>query len=414
MRREDLAVGPGLVAPFARRCLLVLGLLLAGCAGSGAEPMAAITPIAPVPASAPADCQPGGPCSSPIPIRTVIVAMFEIGADEGDTAGEFQLWKARRNLSERIPMPHGHHDLYLNRETGVLGFVTGVGTMHSAATTMALGLDQRFDLSQAYWLVAGIAGIDPEDASVGSAAWSAYLVDGDLGHEIDAREMPADWPHGFFARRTQGPLDQQRPDNRGEMFLLNRGLRDWAYELTRDLLLPDSPALAAARAPYLGYPNALRPPFVLKGGHLAAMTFWHGKRMNDWANAYVRYWSGGAADFVTSAMEETGTYQSISYLHEIGRVDKQRFLVLRAGSNYTLPPAGVSAAANLLGESSSGYSGLEAAVESLYQVGSVVIDELLGDWDRYSLAIPSAGTGAGTSDSTNANARARDNRRADP
>ena len=29
---------------------------------------------------------------------------------------------------------------------------------------MALGLDPRFDLSQAYWMVAGIAGIDPEDA----------------------------------------------------------------------------------------------------------------------------------------------------------------------------------------------------------------------------------------------------------
>ena len=38
-----------------------------------------------------------------------------------------------------------------------------------------------------------IAGIDPEDASIGSVAWSSYLVDGDLGHEIDAREMPEDW-----------------------------------------------------------------------------------------------------------------------------------------------------------------------------------------------------------------------------
>ena len=35
---------------------------------------------------------------------------------------------------------------------------------------MALGMDPRFDFSDAYWLVAGIAGIDPEDASIGSAA----------------------------------------------------------------------------------------------------------------------------------------------------------------------------------------------------------------------------------------------------
>ncbi|MEM9743073.1 MAG: purine nucleoside permease [Pseudomonadota bacterium] len=336
------------------------------------------------------DCQPGGPCSTPIPIKVVIVTMFEIGEDEGDRAGEFQLWKARRGLTQRIPVPHGHHDLFLNPETGVLGFVTGVGTMNSAATTMALGLDQRFDLSEAYWLVAGIAGIDPEDASVGSAAWSAYLVDGDLGHEIDAREMPADWPHGFFARRTQGPLDPTPPDNRGEMFLTNVALRDWAYELTKDVPLPDAPALAALREEYVGYPNAQRPPFVLKGGHIAAMTFWHGKLMNDWANDYVRFWSGGATDYVTSAMEETGTFQSMTYLHEIGRVNKHRFLVLRAGSNYAMPPPGRSAADNLLAESKQGYSGLEVSVESLYRVGSVVIDTLLRDWERYRRETPGA------------------------
>ena len=351
------------------------GLLLAGCQNPSA------TVAGP-------DCLPGTACSQPIPIKVVITTMFEIGADEGDVAGEFQLWKARRGLTERIPMPHGHHDLFLNRETGVLGFVTGVGTMNSASTTMALGLDQRFDLSKAYWLVAGIAGIDPEDASVASAAWSAYLVDGDLGHEIDPREIPEDWPHGFFARRTQGPLDPKLPDNRGEMFLTNVALRDWAFELTKDLELPDSAELAALRSAFEGYPNAQRPPFVLTGGHMAAMTFWHGKRMNDWANDYVRFWSEGRTDMVTSAMEETGTYQSITYLDRIGRVDKDRFLVLRAGSNYTMPAPGIEAAENLLEENKGGYSGLGAAVEVLYQVGSVVVDELLDHWDRYADTVP--------------------------
>ncbi|MEM1432966.1 MAG: purine nucleoside permease, partial [Pseudomonadota bacterium] len=209
-----------------------------------------------------------------------------------------------------------------------------------------------------------------------------------LGHEIDPREMPGDWPHGFFARRTQGPLDPTLPDNRGEMFLTNEGLRDWAYELTRDVQIPDSEAMAEERASYRNYPNAQRPPFVLKGGHMAAMTFWHGKLMNDWANDYVAFWSEGESNFVTSAMEETGTFQSITYLDNIGRVDKDRFMVLRAGSNYTMPPDGNSAAENLLSENKNGYSGLAVAVESLYQVGSVVVDELLGNWPRYAAEVP--------------------------
>lgn len=108
---------------------------------------------------------------APIEVKVVVVTMFEIGQDTGDTAGEFQLWHERQKLGERLPFAH-HHDLYLNRETGVLGMVTGMGTANSATAVMALGLDPRFDLSKAYWLIAGIAGVDPADASIGSAAWA--------------------------------------------------------------------------------------------------------------------------------------------------------------------------------------------------------------------------------------------------
>ena len=340
------------------------------------------------------DCKPGQACATPFKVKVVIVAMFEIGEDEGDTAGEFQLWKARQKLTERVPFPHGHHDLFLNPETGVLGTVTGIGTMNSAATTMALGLDQRFDLSDAYWLVAGIAGIDPEDASIGSAVWSTWLVDGDLAHEIDAREIPSDWPFGYFARHTSFPFDPDRPsnkagENKGEVFKTNGALRDWAYELTKDIDLGDSEGLAKARAAYTEHPNALRPPFVTTGGHIAAMTFWHGKLMNDWANRWVSYWSDGATDFVTSAMEDTGTYRAMAYLDKIDRVDKDRFMVLRTGSNYSMPPPGVTAAENLLRENE-GYGGLNAAVESLYKVGSPVVQEILDNWSTYKDTLPAS------------------------
>ena len=324
---------------------------------------------------------------APLPVKVVVVTMFEIGADEGDAAGEFQLWKTRRNLNERIPFPQSHHDLYYNSDSQILGMVTGIGTAKSATATMALGLDSRFDLSQAYWMVAGIAGIDPEDASIGSVAWSSYLVDGDLGHEIDAREMPADWDTGFFARYTQFPYDPARPEPTGEMFQANPALRDWAYELTKDAPLVDPEALAATRDLYTEHPNAQKPPFVLTGGHIAAMTFWHGALMNEWANRWVSYWSDGATDFVTSAMEDTGTYQALYYLDKINKVDVERFLVLRGGSNYTMQPPGVTAAENLLKEND-GYAGLQASLENIYIAGSIVIDELLENWDQYSVTVP--------------------------
>ena len=58
------------------------------------------------------------------------------------------------------------------------------------ALSPRLGNDRKFDLSHAYWVVAAIAGVDPNRASVGSAAWAKYVVDGDLAYEIDVRSRP--------------------------------------------------------------------------------------------------------------------------------------------------------------------------------------------------------------------------------
>ena len=317
----------------------------------------------------------------PIEVRVVVVTMFEIGNDRGDTPAEFQLWHERQKLEQRIAFPH-HHDLYFNPQTGVLGMVTGMGSINSASAVMLLANDPRFDLSKAYWLVAGIAGVDPEDASIGSAVWAEYLVDGDLAHEIDPREMPKDWSTGYFARETKQPYDPKRPPSTGEIFRLNPGIVAWAYDKTKGVALPDEESQAKERALYKGYPNAQKPPFVLRGDNLAGMTFWHGKLLNDWANQWVRYWSDGKGEFVTSAMEDTGSFSSVNYLHPTGKVNRNRFMVLRTASNFTMQPPGQTAAEHLLKENE-GYAGLGASVEAAYRVGSVVVDEITGNWTQY-------------------------------
>src|SRR5580704_9962864 len=164
-----------------------------------------------------------------IPVKVVVVTMFERGADTGDEPGEFQYWVERSKLDRVIPFPQGYHDLRMNHD-GVLGTVTGVGTAKAAASIMALGLDPRFDLRKAYWLVAGIAGIDPADGSLGSAAWAEWVVDGDLAHEIDAREIPPDWKTGYVPLRRSAPYEQphQAAADSGEVHHLNAALMDWA------------------------------------------------------------------------------------------------------------------------------------------------------------------------------------------
>jgi purine nucleoside permease len=219
----------------------------------------------------------------------VVVTLFEIGNDEGDMPGEFQLWKARAKLTERIAFPQGYHDLYYNPDTQVLGIVTGMGNIKSATAALALGLDQRLDLRHAYWLIAGIAGIDPAAGSAGSAAWARYLVDGDMAHEIDAREIPAGWKYGYFpvhgSTKVEGdPLAGPAPvPANGEMFTLNAGLAQWAYGLTKDVKLPDDASIAAQRQLYKDFPAAQQPPRVMMGDQLAAMTYWHGEKLTSGA-----------------------------------------------------------------------------------------------------------------------------------
>lgn len=333
----------------------------------------------------------------PVHVKVVVVTMFEIGADEGDRAGEFQLWKERRKLSKVYPFL-GYRDLHFDSDTGLMVMVTGIGTARSAAAIMALGMDPRFDFTSAYWVVSGIAGFDPEDASIGSAAWAEYLIDGDLSHEIDAREIPEDWPFGYFARYTKGPFDPNRPPPTGEIYALDLELVNWAYELTKDMKLIDDPGAAKHRALYTDHPKAQKPPFVLKGDQLAALTFWHGAILNDWANQWVDYWTDGKGEFVSSGMEDTGTYLSLSWLTRIGKADVDRLLVLRTASNYTMQPPGVTAAESLLAENE-GYSGLGVALESAYRVASKVVDALITGWDEYQHQAPSVSFDASSGNS---------------
>ena len=216
--------------------------------------------------------------------------MFEAGADTGDRPGELQYWVERNHLDKILPFPQAYHDLRMNRD-GVLAVLTGMGTAKAAGSIMALGLDPRFDLRKAYWIVAGIAGVDPADASLGSAAWAEWVVDGDLGYEIDGREIPADWPTGFVPLGKSKPYEPPRTEDRGETYHLNATLADWAFHLTEHVDLGDTPEMQKDRAAYASA-NARRPPFVLKGDTISSSTFFTGVKMSEWANQWVKYHTG--------------------------------------------------------------------------------------------------------------------------
>ena len=323
---------------------------------------------------------------APVEIRAVVVTAFEIGEDTGDTPGELQAWA--EELPDTLPFPAGERALRYDPARKVLVLNTGIGTNRAATAVMALGTDPRFDTRNAYWLVAAIAGVNPDTGSVGSAAWIGNVVDTDHGYAIDPREIPSDWTTGIFPQDRSRPYEAPRGETRYNLFPLNVGLRDWAFALTAKMALPDSPVLARLRAGLPDYPAAQCLPRVMTGDEATGQTFWHGKLFNGHVEKWVAYWTGQPGTFVMTAMEDSGVAHALDVLQALGKADAHRLMVLRTGSNYSIQPAGKTAAESLSAEAME-LSALRPAVDAAHSVASRVVNEIADNWLRYRVFIPS-------------------------
>ena len=129
----------------------------------------------------------------------------------------------------------------------------------------------------------------------------------------------------------------------------------------------------------------MKPPFVTIGDTLSSSTYWHGHHLNHWANDWVKLYSEQQGNFMTSNMEDSGTMTALHRLARVNKVDKDRVLILRTASNFTVPPPGKAATSSATAEyPDKGRAALEAA----YRVGSVVVKELVANWDKYQNELP--------------------------
>jgi purine nucleoside permease len=336
--------------------------------------------------------------SVPIPIKVIVVANYEPGEDVGDAPGEFQFWAEREHLNEVIPIKGALRPLRRNKD-GLYGIVWGnTDKLLDGATEglMALVLDPRFDFRETYWLFTGTSGVDPRVASVGSAAWARWVVNGDTLREFDDRQIPQAWPYGLFAigasQPNQLPNDPHSysgmtsANTLSAVYDLNQGLARWAFNMTRSTPIPDAPQLAESRKLWTGFPNAQRPPFVLMGETLGSLRYWHGSRRTKWAEDWVRLWTHGQGVFTMTNSESQQMASGMNVLAKAGLVDLNRVMVLRTASNTSEPPPGIPPASTIGDEG----PGQITAYEANYRVGAPVVHELLRNWSKYQNKIPTA------------------------
>ncbi len=319
--------------------------------------------------------------------KVVVISPWELGEVTGDQPGEYQFWVEREDLGQIIPFPVAANDIRMN-DAGLMAINTGPGVSNSAIVITALGLDSRFDLSDSYFIVGGVAGGDPEDVTIGSAAWSRWVVDGDLMRSIDPQEAPEEWPYGLFPTDGKGPGDRSGGFTYPNMvFPLNPGLVQWAYNTSKDVELMDHPDVVATRALYSDMPVASAKPTVIMGESLGANAYWHGKILTQWANDWVKLYTNGEGNFVMTNIEDNGTLRALTRLAELGLVNRDRVLVLRVASNFCHQPNNEDAVWSLTADYPA--NGL-TAMENIYRVASPVVHRLIQGWDTYREQTPSA------------------------
>lgn len=322
-----------------------------------------------------------------VTVKMVVVANFENGQDAGDKPGEFQFWVEREHLDATVTVRGATRPIRTNNE-GLYGLLL--------ENLTPFVLDPHYDFSKTYWLFTGISGVDPQVASVGSAAWARWVINGDELREIDDREIPAGWPYGLFAIGASEPNtlptdpnsfgSAESADDLGMAYELNQGLTRWAFNLTRNVTIPDNAELAKQRALWKGFPNAQRPPFVLMGETLGSVRYWHGPSRTRWARDWVKLWTHGQGVFTMTNMESQSAARTIATFAKLGMVDRKRVMVLRTASNPSGPPPGVDALSTIGDEA----PGQIAAYEANYRVGAPVVHEILHNWKRYESTTPDA------------------------
>ena len=310
------------------------------------------------------------------PVKVMIITLF--GPEAAPWLAQLPLRQTIRVAGLSAPYP----DVKCT-DSGICVMTTGMGHANAAASTMALVLSPQFDLSHTYFVVTGIAGIDPNVGTLGSAAWARYLVDFGLQQEFDAAEAPPPWQGGYVGIGAPDPLTKPKLEYGTEVFQLDEPLLQRALALSRGARLEDNDAAAAYRRQY-PQAAAQAAPGVLQCDTLAGDTWWHGARLGERASAWTRLLTDGKGTYCTTQQEDNATYEALKRGAAAGRLDLARVAVLRTGANFDRPHPGQGVRESLAADS----GGFPLSTANLYNAAWPLVSDIVARWADWRGGVP--------------------------
>lgn len=240
----------------------------------------------------------------------------------------------------RVPgLARGYEDIHVTQDGDVALLVVGTALINASLSISTLLTSPVFDLTKSYFILTGIAGVNPKRTTIGSVAFAKFAVQVDLQLGFDAREVPSEWGSGYV------PMGADKPDqfpgivHGSEVFELNSALRDYALSVVKGVDLQDSPVAAEHRALWKNSPDgvfeaATQKPSVLEGDVLSSNTFWHGHRISEAMERVAKVYTAGQAEYTMTAQEDNALLAGLLNAALQGKVDFSRILLIRSASNF--------------------------------------------------------------------------------
>ncbi|MFC0267381.1 purine-nucleoside phosphorylase [Kushneria aurantia] len=317
---------------------------------------------------------------APRHVRALVITTF---------GPERSAWRERLAPDSAIEVPglHGSYPEVLCNEDDICLFTTGRGYANAATSMAILAFSPRFDFSDSWFLVSGVAGVDPHYATLGSPTWPRYLIDFGIQWELDARDIPAEWTTGYLSINTYSPTQSPHQEYGTEYYHLDDALVDRAVALSQGVELADSDAAAVYRNHYTTAP-ANQPPAVVQCDSVSSDTWWYGNRLADRAEQLAEQLSDGAARLCSAQQEDNAIVTALKRADEAGRLSRERTAVLNVGASFYRPYEGLSDADGLTGYARQG--GYRPALTNMVRAGYPLVEAIAGDWSAWRQGLPPA------------------------
>ncbi|KAK4942314.1 hypothetical protein LTR10_017921 [Elasticomyces elasticus] len=267
-------------------------------------------------------------------------------------------------------------DIHCTADGEVCQLVTGRSEINTALSSLALAFSDKFNLTQTYFLLNGIAGINPYIGSINSVTFARFAVQADMQYDIDGRELPSNFSTGLWALSTDAPGQFPSAFMGTEVFELNDNLRRKMAAIAATANLSDTVTAAAVRAQWKGTAGAAEPSVILTDT-VTTNTYWTGELLAESIGAYTSLVTNGTAVYGTTQNNDNAALEGFLRGAVAKKLDFGRIILMRTASDYDRPPPGESILDNLLYVDDGAFT---SSLENLVNVGVLIIKDILTNW----------------------------------